>query len=206
MNEVLTQLEIEELIYVGHDWGGPVGLGALERSPELLSGAVILNTALGAPTGPVELSPQLQAILAPLPADAELAVSVAIFDQLPPAQNDPASLSPEILDLYRRPVAESDNPIGPLSILRMAATGPEHPTAEVLRAIDSYTAQLDVPAEIVWGINDPILGGRLPAMMAVFPDAPVTRTESGHFLQEEGDSPQAIAAAIQRVHQQTQAP
>ena len=205
MNETLNQLELDEVIFVGHDWGGPVGLGALERSPELLAGAVLLNTALGAPTESVELNPQLQAILAPVPPAAELALTVSIFDQLPGAQNDPSSLSPDVLDLYRRPVVESDNPIGALSILRMAATGPEHPTAEVLRAIDSYTAQLDVPAEIVWGINDPILGNRLPAMVAVFPNAPVTETNSGHFLQEEADSPEVIAAAIQRVHEKIQA-
>ncbi|MFK8023275.1 MAG: alpha/beta fold hydrolase [Ilumatobacter sp.] len=205
MNEALTQLDLDELIYVGHDWGGPVGLGALERSPELLAGAVLLNTALGAPTEPVELNPQLQALLTPLPADAELALSVAIFDQLPGAQNDPDSLSPDVLDLYRRPVAESDNPIGPLSILRMAATGPEHPTAEVLRAIDAYVAQLDIPAEIVWGVNDPLLGTRLDGMRAAFPNAPVTETDSGHFLQEEVDSPEAIAAAIQRIREQVSA-
>lgn len=205
MNEVLTQRQLDELIYVGHDWGGPVGLGALERSPELLSGAVVLNTALGAPTGPVELNPQLQAILAPLPEDAEFAVSVGIFDQLAGVQNDPESLSSEVLDLYRRPIAESDNGVGPLNILRMAATGPEHPTAEVLRAIDVYVANLDVPAEIVWGVNDPLLGDRLDEVMAVFPNAPVTRTDSGHFLQEEAGSPEEIAAAIERIHEQVTA-
>lgn len=208
MNEVLDQLDVDELIYIGHDWGGPVGMGALERSPDLLAGAVILNTAFGAPTGPVELNPQLQAILAPLPPETELALSIALFDQLPGAQNDPDSLSPDVLDLYRRPIAETQDPlgpVGPLSILRMAATGPEHPTAEVLRAIDTYIAQLDVPAEIVWGTNDPVLGPRLPAMTAAFPNATVTETESGHFLQEEIDSPEAIAAAIQRVLTQIQA-
>ncbi len=205
MNEALKQLDVDEVIYVGHDWGGPVGMGALERSPELLAGAVLLNTAFGAPTGPVELNPQLQALLAPLPADAERAATVSIFDQLPAIQSDPASLSPDVLDLYRRPIAESDNPIGPLAILRMAATGPEHPTAEVLRTIDAYITQVDVPAEIVWGVNDPVLGDGLPGVMAAFPNAPVTRTDSGHFLQEEVDSPAEIAAAIRRVHEEVQA-
>ncbi len=205
MNETLNQLELDDVIFVGHDWGGPVGLGALERSPELLAGAVLLNTAIGAPTEPVELNPQLQAILAPLPDGALPAVTANIFDQLPAVQNDPSSMSPDVVDLYRRPVVETDNPegpVGPLSILRMAATGPEHPTAEVLRAIDAYVAQLDVPAEIVWGLNDPLLGAALPIMTAAFPNAPVTETDSGHFLQEEADSPAAIAAAIQRVHEQ----
>ncbi|MEL6324450.1 MAG: alpha/beta fold hydrolase, partial [Pseudomonadota bacterium] len=29
MNGVLTELQIEEVVYVGQDWGGPVGMGAL---------------------------------------------------------------------------------------------------------------------------------------------------------------------------------
>lgn len=198
MNETLNALGLDELIYVGHDWGGPVGMGALERSPELMQGAVLLNTAFGAPTGPVDFSPALAGAIA-TPPEAELLVAEALFDQLPAAQSDPASLSADVLDLYRRPVAESDNTIGPLAIIRMAADGPEHPTAEVLRAIDSYIAQLDVPAEIVWGVNDPFLGDRLESMTEFFPNAPVTLTEAGHFLQEEVDAPEEIAAAIQRV-------
>lgn len=106
-----------------------------------------------------------------------------------------------VLDLYRRPVAESDNPIAPLAIIRMAADGPEHPTAEVLRAIDTYLAQLDVPAEIVWGVNDPFFGDRLDDMIVDFPNAPVTLTDPGHFLQEEVEAPDEIAATIQRVRE-----
>jgi len=205
MNSTLDQLELDGLIYVGHDWGGPVGMGALARSPELLEGAVVLNTSFGAPTEPVELSPALEAALAPLPPEAELAFAASIFEQLPGLQNDPTSMPDDVLGLYRRPVVESDNPIGPLAIVRMAATGPDHPTADQLRAIDSYLAGVDVPAEIVWGVNDPFLGAGLAAMIENFPDAQVTRTEAGHFLQEEPGAPEQIAAAIERVHDQIQA-
>ena len=201
MNEALGQLELDELIYVGHDWGGPVGMGALERSPDLMQGAVVLNTAFGAPTGPVEFNPQLAGAIA-TPAEVELVVADAIFDQIVGLQNDPSSLPTDVVDLYRRPVADSDDPIAPLAIIRMAADGPEHPTAAVLRDIDNYIAQLDVPSEIVWGTNDPFLGERLDEIVGYFPEAPVTRTEAGHFLQEEVDAPEAIAAAIQRVHDQ----
>jgi len=50
-------------------------------------------------------------------------------------------------------------------------------------------------------MNDPILGRALPVMQANFPDAPVTKTTAGHFLQEE--VPQEIAEAIQRVYART---
>ena len=33
INQALTQLEIKELIFVGQDWGGPIGMGALAESP-----------------------------------------------------------------------------------------------------------------------------------------------------------------------------
>jgi haloalkane dehalogenase len=56
---------------------------------------------------------------------------------------------------------------------------------------------LDIPVELVWGMNDPILAKALPVMQEMFPAAPVTETEAGHFLQEE--VPEAIAAAIMRL-------
>ena len=69
-----------------------------------------------------------------------------------------------------------------------------------MQVIEDYVAGLNVPAEIVWGMNDPILGKALGAMKSNFPDAPVTETEAGHFLQEE--VPVEIAEAVMRVVEQ----
>ena len=78
--------------------------------------------------------------------------------------------------------------------MRMVPDGPDHPSAEQMREIEAYVGTLDVPVELVWGMNDPVLGAGLPNMQANFPGAPVTKTEAGHFLQEE--VPSEIAAAI----------
>ena len=51
-------------------------------------------------------------------------------------------------------------------------------------------------------MNDPILSNSLPLMTQNFPDAPVTKTEGGHFLQEE--VPPEIAGALLRVIDQLQ--
>jgi len=56
---------------------------------------------------------------------------------------------------------------------------------------------INFPSEIVWGINDSILAKRLSSIKVLFPEAPVTKTEAGHYLQEE--TPQEIASAIERV-------
>jgi haloalkane dehalogenase len=51
-------------------------------------------------------------------------------------------------------------------------------------------------------MNDPILGKSLERMQGFFPNAPVTRTQAGHFLQEE--VPDEIAQAIIRVVDEVQ--
>lgn len=197
MNGALTRLDLDPVIYVGQDWGGAVGMGALMQTPGMIKGAVILNTGLTAPTEQFELS-QAHA-LAATPVIGELALErvISIFDRLAEAQGDPASMPPEVAALYDRPVTESGNAKGPLALMRMVPTGPDHPSSVQLRDIEAYVRSLDIPTQIVWGMKDPILGGRLAAMQKLFPDAPVTKTDAGHFLQEE--VPGEIAAAIMRV-------
>lgn len=84
--------------------------------------------------------------------------------------------------------------------MRMVPDGPDHPSSAQLRDIQAYVRSLDVPAEIVWGMKDPIFANALPTMQGFFPNARVTETSAGHFLQEE--VPVEIAAAIMRVVEQ----
>lgn len=202
MNEALVQLQLEELVYVGQDWGGPVGMGALASSPDLLRGVVAMNTGFNAPTEQRDLSSAHARAKTPILGELMLEVFVSIFDQLHNVQGDPSSISADVATLYGRPVNESGNAKAPLALMRMVADGPEHPSAPRMRMIESYVQALDVPAEIVWGMNDPILGPALPVMRQNFPEAAVVETEAGHFLQEE--VPAEIAAAVLRVVGQVQ--
>ena len=49
INKVLNELELSEVIYSGQDWGGPIGMGALSLSPDLIKGAVLMNTGFNSP-------------------------------------------------------------------------------------------------------------------------------------------------------------
>jgi haloalkane dehalogenase len=204
MNSVLVQLKLKELVYVGQDWGGPVGMGALALSPDLIKGAVLLNTGFNAPTEKMDLSPAHARVKTPVVGELILEVFVSIFDQLPRMQGDPSSIPADVVELYGRPVVESGNAKAPLAMMRMVTDGPDHPSAEQMRFIESYVQGLDIPAEIVWGMNDPILGKGLQNMKQNFPGAPVTETQAGHFLQEE--VPGQISAALLRVIDQIQTP
>lgn len=197
MASVLEQLRLTELVYVGQDWGGPVGMGALALRPGLLKGAVLMNTGFNAPREQRDLSQAHATVKTPVVGELMLEVFVSIFDQLPNMQGDPDSIPAEVSALYGRPVQESGNNKAPLALMRMVTDGPDHPSTPQMQIIEQYVAGLDIPAEIVWGMKDPILGKGLPLMQANFPGAPVTETQAGHFLQEE--VPGEIAAAVMRV-------
>ena len=197
MNAALVALELDGVVYVGQDWGGPIGMGALALSPELLDGVVAMNTGFNAPTEKAALSRLHATVKTPVLGELLIEVFRSIFDSLPSVQNDPASLPPEVIELYARPLRESGNAKAPLALMRMVSDGPDHPSSEQMRQIEAYVQTLDVPAEIVWGMNDPILGAQLARMQANFPNARVTETPAGHFLQEEVAG--EIAAAVMRL-------
>ena len=197
INETLNQLQISEVVYAGQDWGGPIGMGALALSPDVLKGAVILNTGFNAPSISTDLSPAHALVKTPVVGEFILEVVFSIFEGLGGVQGDPSSWSEEVIEIYGRPVYESGNAKAPLALMRMVTDGPDHSSTPALRMIEDYVKELDIPAEIVWGMKDPILAKTLPIMKNNFPKAPVTQTSAGHFLQEE--VPIEIAEALIRV-------
>ncbi len=202
MNTALERLDLGELVYVGQDWGGGVGMGALALSPELMKGAVILNTGFNAPTERVSLSRAHDIAKTPILGELLIENLNSLFDRLDEAQGDPASMPPEVRELYGRPVLESGNAKAPLAMMRMVPYDPNEPSSAEFRKIEAYIEGLDIPVEIVWGLNDPIVGRLLDRMVQNFPNARVTETEAGHFLQEE--VPVEIAEAVLRVVDQVQ--
>ena len=197
INKVLKELELKELVYAGQDWGGPIGMGALSLSPELLKGAVLLNTGFNAPRVNADLSPAHALVKTPVIGELLLEVIFSIFERLKSVQGNPDSWTSEVAELYGRPVYESGNSKAPLAMMRMVPDGPNHPSAPSMRRVEEYVNTLEIPAEIVWGENDPILGRALPFMQQNFPNARLTKTTAGHFLQEE--VPNEIAEALIRV-------
>ena len=178
-------------------------MGALAQTPGLLRGAVIMNTGFSAPTGPIELSQAHATVRTPVVGELVINVFTSIFEMLPRMQGDPNSIPPAIQELYGRPVVDSGNSVAPLALMRMVPDGVDHPSVATQRITEAYVRGLDIPAEIVWGMNDPILAKGLPIMETLFPSAPVTETQAGHFLQEE--VPDDIAAALMRVVAQVEA-
>lgn len=194
---LIDQLNLDGLIFVGQDWGGPVGLRALADRPHLLKGMVILNTAV-APPNP-DFKPTAFHRFSRMPVVSETIFRIFGFPQnmLHKAQGNPDSISGNTARAYQYPLRKFRENLAPLALARMVPDGMGHPSVRALQKCQELAESFTGPCEIIWGNKDPILGRALKRVRAVLPHARVTETAAGHFIQEE--RPDLIAEAVARV-------
>ena len=195
--QLVDALDLDDLVLVVQDWGGAIGVGAMADRSERLGGLVVLNTALSEP------KPDFKATafhrFGRLPVVSDLAYRLLGFPQiaLGTAQGDRSSISGAVARAYRYPLRDRRHNQAPLALTRMVPDSMDHPSIPALRRVGEFVRSYAGPAEIVWGDRDPVLGRARNHISAMLPNASVTRTEGGHFLQEE--VPVDIATAVLRV-------
>jgi haloalkane dehalogenase len=197
LGRLVQALDLRGVVIVGQDWGGPIlGLMAAHR-PDRVAGAVFANTGLSAPRKKRPLS--LFHLLSHLPLASSLLFKGANFPLrlLHRVQGDPASIGPLERRAYGWPLKTWRERTAPLALTRLVSTGPNHPTSQDLHKAHVWTESFNGPVRLVWGMKDPILGRALKSMRGLFPEAAVTETQAGHFLQEE--VPEVLAEAIRDV-------
>ena len=181
-------------IVVGQDWGGPLAVSMGMALPEV-RGIVLGNTSVLVPKRPLGTSFHK---FARTPVVSDIAFRLAGFPLtiLGRVQGDPKSISGKVARAYRWPLRLGRR-AGPLGMARMVPSSPDHPSVPPLREIEAWTHEFEGPMALVWGESDPILGRALKRHVEAFPQATVTRTQAGHFLQEE--VPDELAHAIEEL-------
>ena len=194
---LLDALAPGKLVFVGHDWGGPIGLRALADRADRVAGLVLVNTVVGPPRP--GFRPSLFHRLAHTPFLAPALFRGLGFPQstLWLAQGDRSSIRGEVARAYRWPLRGLSRNLAPLALARMVPDSLEHPSIEPLRRCQQLVESFHGPAAIVWGDRDPVLGRVRSWIEKLLPEASVTRTQGGHFLQEE--VPAEIADAVRSV-------
>lgn len=191
--ELACALDLEGLILAGQDWGGPIAAAAGARLGDRVAGLLLANTAVALPRIPRGTAFHR---FARLPVVSDLAFRGLGFPQvaLRFTQGDRRSIRGDVARAYRWPLRRWSDRVAPLAMARMVPDGPDHPSMPALRHGEAWALGFGGPVALVWGTRDPILGRALGRHERAFPRAEVTRTEAGHFLQEE--VPEALARAI----------
>ena len=191
--ELVEALELERVLLVGQDWGGPICTSVAARLPDRVRGIVLANTSVFVPSSfkatPFHRFARMRGL-------AEVAFIGLGFPQsrLASVQGDRGSIAGIVARAYEWPLRRFRDRAGPLALARMVPDDIRHPTIDALRRGEEWLERFSGPVALVWGERDPILGRALDRLAQRLPQATVTRTAAGHFLQEE--VPQALVSAI----------
>ncbi len=178
---LITQLGLEDITLVVHDWGGPIGLAYATRHPENVRRLIVTNTWMG----PLDGDPWIT-LFSRLLGGSVGRVLIERFNAfarvvLPLAFADRRRLDPMAFRHYLKPLAYGSRTgswVFPRALLG---------ETDWLRALAARREQLaGIPALIAWGLRDPAF--RPPYLrpwQALFPDATVHRLPVGHYVAEE---------------------
>jgi haloalkane dehalogenase len=170
-------LDLHDVILVGHDWGGLIGLRLLAEHGDRLAGFVATNTGL--PTGD-QVMPELwlrfrEAVrTAPVLDIGRLVRSGC--QVAPPAG---------VLAAYEAPFPDESFKAGPRAMPGLVPTTPDDPASEANRAAWQKLSTWDKPFLVAFN-GDPITGQVGPVLARTVPGArTATMPGSGHFIQED---------------------
>lgn len=186
------------LVVAAQDWGGPITMHAMWRRRDQLRGIVLGNTAVSPPAKDFKATLFHRLSQMPLVSDFLFRTLGFPLGVLHTSQGDKSSIRGNVAKAYRWPLRRRADRDAPLALARMVPDSPDqHPSLPALQVTHDFFASVQVPIHLVWGMKDPILGRVINHLARVRPDAVVTKTGAGHFLQEE--VPRELAAAIRDV-------
>jgi cis-3-alkyl-4-acyloxetan-2-one decarboxylase len=192
---LIDALDLRDITLVGHDWGGPIGAGALLERPDRLRRLVLMNT--WAWELPSFLPPFLREFRAEGLGEI-LALAGNLFVESIPGGMARRDHDPLMMDAYRAPFPDYWSRAGALAFQREIPLTERDRSAPLMSSIHDGLAALDRPVLLVWGMRDPVFQPVfLEQWQELFPAAQTVEIEeAAHFLVE--DRPAEVTEAIER--------
>jgi pimeloyl-ACP methyl ester carboxylesterase len=191
---LIDALDLRDVALVAHDWGGPIGLGAMLERPGRLRALALLNTWAW------ELPAFVPAFLRQFRTEGlgeVLALGGNLFVESIPGGMARREPNPVIMDAYRAPFPDYWSRIGTLAFPRDIPLSEHDPSSPVMGSIQERLGELDVPALLVWGMRDPVFRPAFAEQwQELFPDARLVELDdASHYVVE--DRPDAVSDALE---------
>jgi pimeloyl-ACP methyl ester carboxylesterase len=190
---LVDALDLDEVTLVAHDWGGPIGLGALLERRDRLERVVLMNT--WAWELPSFLPPFLREFRTEGLGEI-LALGGNLFVESIPGGMAKREVDPVMMAAYRAPFPDYWSRAGTLAFQREIPLTERDRSAPLMARIHERLPSLDVPALLVWGMRDPVFQPVfLEQWRELLPHAQCVELAGGsNFLVE--DDPDGVTGAI----------
>jgi cis-3-alkyl-4-acyloxetan-2-one decarboxylase len=190
---LVDELDLRGVTLVAHDWGGPIGLGAMLERRDRLARLVLINT--WAWELPSFIPPFLREFRTEGLGEI-LALGGNLFVESIPGGMAHREIDPVMLDAYRAPFPDYWSRVGTLAFQRDIPLTDRDRSAAAMRRIHARLEGLEVPVTLLWGMRDRVFQPMfLDQWRELFPDAEAVELEdAAHFVPE--DRPDAVTAAL----------
>jgi cis-3-alkyl-4-acyloxetan-2-one decarboxylase len=191
---LVEALDLSNVTLVAHDWGGPIGLGALLQRADHLNRLVLMNT--WAWELPSFLPPFLREFRTEGLGEI-LALGGNLFVESIPGGMHRRDADPVMMEAYRAPFPDYWSRAGTLAFQREIPLTERDRSAPLMASIHERLPDISAPVMLVWGMRDPVFQPVfLEQWRELFPSAQtIELADASHFLVE--DSPDAVTAAIE---------
>jgi pimeloyl-ACP methyl ester carboxylesterase len=189
----IEALDLREITLVAHDWGGPIGLGAVLRLRDRFRALVLMNTWAW------ELPSFVPPFLREFRTDGLgeiLALGGNLFVESIPGGMTRREPDPVMMDAYRAPFPDYWSRVGTLAFPRDIPLTERDRSAGLMGRIHESLAGLALPTLVVWGMRDRVFRPVfLDQWRELLPDARIVELpDAAHYLVE--DQPEPIAREI----------
>ena len=185
--QVVERLKLRQATLLAHDWGGAIGLGAVEQLKERFGRIVLFNTgAFPPPFVPWRIAVCRTPVFGTLAVRGGNAFARAALTM---AMEKHERMTPDLRAGLLAPYDNWANRIAIDRFVRDIPFTPRHPTWRVLERIEAGLASLaHLPIFLIWGMRDWCFPAEcLQRFMKHWPQAKVHRLDDcGHYVVEDG--------------------
>src|SRR5215208_2695299 len=184
LGALIDALDLRDVVLVAHDWGGPIGLGALIERRDRLRAALLMNTWAW------ELPSFLPPFLREFRTEGRgeiLALAGNLFVEAIPGGMATREVDPAMMGAYRAPFPDYWSRIGTLAFQRDIPFTERDRSAALMGTIHERLQALDVRVTLVWGMRDRVFQPVfLDQWRELFPQANVVElSDAAHFVPED---------------------
>lgn len=179
ISKVVDHLALDEINFVVHDWGGPIGTRVAYEHIDRVASVCLMDTGFN--TGEFKMSKNWQMFHDFVVGTEDLPIGFIIKGAVA------TELPEDVFNAYEAPYPVPESKAGARAFPPLIPRSTDHPDAVIGRKVLQTFVDAEWPKLVLWADRDPVLPQKLGDVLAekIGAPPPVPINNAGHFLQED---------------------